>query len=127
MRRTFLLFLFLSTVSFVQAQQAMTKEKDGTYIVNTTTLADDVQGYNGTTPVKVYIKKGKIVKVEILKNQDGPKFNAKVKNQMLPAYEGMSVRQFSKKEVDGVTGATFTSNAVKENVSRAIAYYLKWK
>ena len=105
----------------------MTKEKDGTYIVNTTTLADDVQGYNGTTPVKVYIKKGKIVKVEILKNQDGPKFNAKVKNQMLPAYEGMSVRQFSKKEVDGVTGATFTSNAVKENVSRAIAYYLKWK
>lgn len=31
------------------------------------------------------------------------------------------------KEADGVTGATFSSKAVKENVKRGIAYYLKHK
>ena len=39
------------------AQEVMRKEKDGTYVVNTTTLAKDVEGYAGPTPVEVYIKK----------------------------------------------------------------------
>jgi electron transport complex protein RnfG len=30
-------------------------------------------------------------------------------------------------EVDGVTGATFTSDAVKENVRRGLEYYWKHK
>ena len=30
-------------------------------------------------------------------------------------------------QVDGVTGATFSSKAVKENVKRGIAYYQKHK
>ena len=30
-------------------------------------------------------------------------------------------------QVDGVTGATFTSDAVKENINRAIEYYQKHK
>ena len=34
-----------------QADDVMKKEKDGTYVVNTTTLAQDVEGYNGPTPV----------------------------------------------------------------------------
>ena len=45
------------------AQEVMRKEKDGTYVVNTTTLAQDVKGYIGATPVEIYIKKNKIVKV----------------------------------------------------------------
>ena len=43
--------------------EVMTKE-NGVYVVNTTTLGKDVQGYAGTTPVKVYIKKNKVEKVE---------------------------------------------------------------
>ena len=111
----------------VQADNVMRKEKDGTYVVNTTTLAQDVEGYNGPTPVEVYIKKNKIVKVVPLKSQEGPKYVAKVKNGMLPNYEGMKVGKNKKYEVDGVTGATFTSDAVRENVKRGIDYYLKHK
>ena len=111
-----------------EAQQVMRKEKDGTYIVNTTTIANDVEGYAGPTPVEVYIKKNKIVKVVPLKTMDGPKYVAKVKNGMLTKYEGMKIEK--KKplpQVDGVTGATFTSDAVKENINRAIDYYQKHK
>ena len=111
----------------VSAQDVMRKEKDGTYIVNTTTLAQDVEGYNGPTPVEVHIKKNKIVKVVPLKSQEGPKYVAKVKKNMLPKYEQMNVKKGVVPEVDAVTGATFTSKAVQENIRRAVAYYKKHK
>lgn len=117
----------LLTASFVTApaQDVMRKEKDGTYVVNTTTLARDVEGYNGPTPVEVYIKKNKIVKVEPLKTMDGPKYVAKVKKDMLPRYEGKNVKKGTVEDVDAVTGATFTSQAMQENVRRAVEYYKK--
>ena len=119
----------LLAVAFVtaSAQDVMRKEKDGTYIVNTTTLAQDVEGYNGPTPVEVYIKKNKIVKVVPLKSQEGPKYVAKVKKDMLPKYEQMNVKKGTVQDVDAVTGATFTSKAVQENIRRAVAYYKNHK
>ena len=119
----------LLAVAFVtaSAQDVMLKEKDGTYVVNTTTLAQDVEGYNGPTPVEVYIKKNKIVKVVPLKSQEGPKYVAKVKKDMLPKYEQMNVKKGTVQDVDAVTGATFTSKAVQENIRRAVAYYKKHK
>ena len=125
--RKIVLSIALACALTAQAQDVMRKEKDGTYIVNTTTLANDVEGYNGATPIEVYIKKNKVVKVEMLKSQETPKYNARVKKQMLPLYEGQKVGKGKTIEVDGVTGATFTSKAVKENVKRAVEYYLKHK
>ena len=111
----------------VYADDVMRKEKDGTYIVNTSTLAQDVDGYLGPTPVEVYIKKNKIVKVVMLKSQETPKYNARVKRELLPGYENQKIAKNKAVEVDGVTGATFTSKAVKENVRRALEYYWKHK
>lgn len=122
-----LTWLLLTAVTAAQADDVMKREKDGTYVVNTTTLAKDVEGYNGPTPVEVYIRKNKIVKVVPLKNQEGPKYMAQVKKGMLAKYEGMSVRKGTVAEVDGVTGATFTSDAVRENIRRAIDYYKQHK
>ncbi len=126
MKKTLLTLLLLAVFTAIEAQ-VMKKEKDGTYIINTTTLAQDVEGYSGPTPVEVYIKKNKIVKVVPLKMQDGPKYLAKVKKGMLTKYEGMSVKKDFSGDVDAVTGATFTSDAIKENVKRAVAYYKKNK
>ena len=128
MMRTFITLLLMAAFVTAEAQQVMRKEKDGTYIVNTTTIANDVEGYAGPTPVEVYIKKNAIVKVVPLKTMDGPKYVAKVKNQMLTKYEGMKVEKKNPlPKVDGVTGATFTSDAMREHINRAIAYYQKHK
>ena len=127
MKKTLMTLLLLASLSVAGAQDVMHKEKDGTYVVNTTTLAQDVEGYNGPTPVEVYIKKNKIVKVVMLKNQETPKYNARVKKQMVPLYEGKKISKKSTVEVDGITGATFTSDAVKENVKRGLEYYWKHK
>ena len=101
---------------------AITKE-DGVFIVNTTTIANDVEGYNGPVPVKIYIKKNKVQKIEVLKNQEGPKYMNMVKKQLLNAWDGLTVKQAKAKQVDAVTGATFTSKALIENVNKGLDYY----
>lgn len=126
-KRILLLLMSCLILITVSAQEVMKKEKDGTYIVNTTTLAQDVEGYNGPTPLEVYIKKNKIEKVLLLKSMETPKYNARIKKEMLPHYEGIKLVKGKSVEVDGLTGATFTSDAVKENVRRAIEYYWKHK
>ena len=122
-----LLAMFLLCGLTAQADDVMKKEKDGTYIVNTTTLAKDVEGYNGPTPLEIHIKKNKIVKVVLLKSMETPKYNARIKKDMLPKYENQKLTKNKGVEVDGVTGATFTSDAVKENVRRGLEYYWKHK
>ena len=109
-----------------QADEVMTKE-NGTYIVNTTTLGKKVIGYVDTTPVKIYIKKNKIEKIEVLKNQETPKYLAQVKKAMLNAWDGLTIKAAKAKKVDAVTGATFTSEALVENVKQGLDYYEKNK
>ena len=109
-----------------QGDEVMTKE-NGTYIVNTTTLGKNVQGYVTTTPVKIYIKKNKVEKVEFLKNQETPKYFAKVKKALQNAWDGRKVKDAATKKVDGVTGATFSSDAVIKNVQLGLDYYQQHK
>ena len=107
--------------------EIMTKEADGSYIINTTTLGKDVRGFRGNTPLTIHIKNGKIIDIKPLANQETPKFFNKVKQELLNKWNGMKVSKAASVQVDGVTGATFSSKAVKENVKRGIAYYLKHK
>jgi len=107
--------------------EVMKKETDGTYVVNTTTLAKDVRGFRGNTPLCIYIKAGKVVKVEALANQETPNFFNKVKQGLLNKWNGMNTAKASTANVDGVTGATFSSKAVKENVKRGLKYYMEHK
>lgn len=114
--------------SFVhQSDKPLTKQSDGSYVVNTTSLCQDVKGYKANTPLKIYIKKDKIQKIEALGNQETPKFFQRVETGILGKWNGKSVKAAQKLKVDAVTGATMSSNAVKENVKRGLAYYLKNK
>lgn len=98
-----------------------------TVVVNTTSLTKNVKGYLGTTPLKIYITNNKIDKIEALPNQETPKYFAKVKKQLLDKWNGMTVSKAMKAKVDGVTGATLSSDAVKKNVVKGLEYYKKNK
>lgn len=106
--------------------KVMTK-KDGVYIVNTTTLTQNVQGYNGPTPLNIYIKNDKIQKIEALPNDETPSFFDRVKANLLNKWNGMTVKQASEAKIDAISGATYSSNAVKENVRIGLEYYKKHK
>ena len=106
--------------------KVMVKE-NGAYVINTTELGKGVDGYVGPTPLKVYIRKNKIEKIEFLPNQETPKYWNACKKHMLNKWDGMKVSEAKTAEVDGRTGATFSSDAVKKNVKLALEYYEKNK
>lgn len=106
------------------ADDTMTKG-NGMTVINTTSLGKDVQGYLGATPLKIYIQKNKVVKIEALKNQETPKYFIKVKKNLLNKWNGMKVKDAKKQKVDVVTGATYSSEAVIKNVQLGLDYYSK--
>lgn len=112
--------LFFS--SFMAGDSTMTKE-NGVYIINTTELGKDIEGYNGPTPMKVYISKNKVEKIEFLKSMESPKYYTKVKKALQDKWNGLKVKDAKTQKVDIVTGATFSSEAVIKNVQLAIDYY----
>ncbi len=120
------LLLVAVMLQSAKPDEVMTKE-DGMYVVNTTMLGKDVIGYVDTTPLKIYIQKDKVVKIEFLKNQETPKYFVKVKKLLADKWNDMKVNDALKAQVDGVTGATFSSDAVKENVRLGLEYYKKHK
>ncbi len=127
MNTKLLLLAALLTAGVAKAQNVMTKQADGSWVVNTTTLAKDVKGFAGATPLKLHFKGNKLINVEPLPNKETPDFFNRVKTTLLPKWRGMKVSKAATAEVDGVTGATYSSKAVKENVKRGVKYYLKHK
>lgn len=107
-----------------QADKVITKE-NGMTVVNTTALSKDVIGYADATPLKIYIQKNKVVKIEALKNMETPKYFVKVKKALLEQWNGKKVSEAQKLKVDAVTGATMSSDAVIKNVQLGLEYYQK--
>ena len=112
-------------MSAMPADSVITKDT-GTDIVNTPSLTKSVRGYKSATPVKIYIKKNRVVKVEALGNQETPKYFDKAK-AVLDKYEGKTVTKAQKMEVDAVSGATLSSKALVKNVQEGLKYYKEHK
>ncbi len=113
-------------LSAMPGDQVISKEGK-LVVVNTTSLTKSVKGYIGTTPLKIYITNNKIEKIEALPNQETPKYFTRVKKQMLDKWNGLTVNKAIKANVDGVTGATLSSDAVRKNVVQGLEYYKKNK
>ncbi|MBR2193101.1 MAG: FMN-binding protein [Bacteroidaceae bacterium] len=105
----------------------LTKEKGGTYVINTSGLCKDVKGYKDLVPVEITIKSDKIVNIEVLRNNEGPKYMASASQGILDKYIGMKVKKVQNAKVDAVAGATFTSNALIQNINAGLNYYLEHK
>lgn len=110
----------------VSADDVMKKLSDGTCVVNTTSICN-ARGYRKSTPVEVYIKKGVVLKVVALKNEETVPYFKKIKSFLLPLYTNAKVskakKQAEKTKVDGCTGATFSAKAVQKNIKAALDYY----
>lgn len=99
----------------------ITKQSDGTLVVNTTDLGKDITGFGGTVPLKIYIRDGKITKVEALDNAESPEFFQKAK-VLLTRWDGKTLDEAAALDVDAVSGATFSSRAIIGNMQRGIQY-----
>ena len=95
---------------------------DGAIVVNTRLLAKDVQGYGGQVPLRIHIDKGGVVDSIVAEpNAETPDFFNHA-STLFGQWQGKTVDEAAAMEVDGVTGATFSSRAIITNVQRGLAY-----
>ncbi len=125
-KKIYLLSTALCLMSFMAGDDTLTKE-NGVYVINTTEIGKNVEGYNGPTPLKIYINNNKVEKIEALKSFETPKYYVKVKKALLEKWNGLKVKDAKALQVDAVTGATFSSEAVIKNVQFGLDYYQSHK
>ena len=100
----------------------MSVHPDGTIVVDTRLLAKDVQGYGGPVPLRIYVSKSGVVDSIVAEpNAESPDFFNHA-SAILVRWQGKTIDEATAMEVDGVTGATFSSRAIITNVQRGLAY-----
>ena len=111
------LLVSLGLVSNAQGSRTAPKTAADTLVVNTTDLCKDVIGYDGPTPLKITIVKGVVAKVEALPNTESPSYFERVlQSGLLKAVVGKTPAEAAKMPLDAVSGATYSSEAVIENL-----------
>lgn len=87
--------------------------------------SDGVKGFNGPTPLLITLDAEDHIKnVVLLENQETPRFAQHVVEAgFYDAWNGLTPDEALKKEVDAVTGATYTSNGVKKSLFTRLKAY----
>ena len=116
------LLLSVALVSRARGVRSVQPAPADTLVINTTELCKDVIGYDGPTPLVIKVVKGVVVKVEALPNTESPSYFARViQGGLLKAVVGKKVEEAAQMELDAVSGATYSSEAVIENLRAGLA------
>lgn len=97
-------------------------QKTGTLLLELIPDEKRKMGYAGTIEVAVLLdRSGKIAGVLVGKNQETPGFLRRVRNKgFLASWNGKTLKDAAKTKVDAVTGATYSSNAIKTGVQQLL-------
>ena len=98
------------------------KKKGSTYIVNTTSITKKIHGYAGATPLNIYITNNKITRIETLPNQESPQFFERART-LLDKFVGKNIAEVPSMQVDAVSGATYSSQALIKTVKGGVKYF----
>ncbi|TCN64755.1 4Fe-4S binding protein [Acetobacteroides hydrogenigenes] len=84
-------------------------------------------GYSGPIPMVIVLDKNdKVRGIELLENDETPEFLETVENEgFLEGWNGLVVAQAVGKNMDAVSGATYSSTAIGETVRQRLAEYAK--
>lgn len=104
-------------------EQPVLSRRGDTAVINTAQLAPDVRGYGGATPLEVKLLEGRIVAVSPLPNAESPEWFGRLeKAGFWHSWDGLTPAEAAALEVDAVSGATYSSRAVRQNVAAAAQY-----
>ena len=92
-------------------------------VINTTRLGEKILGYGGTVPVEIYVTSGRIDSIKALPNNETTDVFQRLYDEgLMKAWNGHTLKEAVSLDVDGVTGATYSSNAVIGNVRCGVDY-----
>lgn len=92
------------------------------YAVYSKPASDGIKGYAGETPVMIALSTKKVISgVYLLPNVETPGYVQRVQQAgFFNSWNGLTIKKAKKKQVDTVSGATFTSRAVAQSVQAAL-------
>lgn len=94
---------------------------DGTIVINTTSIASDIKGFGGSVPLEISIKGRRIADIQALSNSETPSFFSRA-SELFAKWKGKTLDEAMTVEVEAVTGATFSSNAIIGNMQAGLRY-----
>ncbi len=91
----------------------------------TSPLSDGIIGYAGTVPVLIAVDNNKIIRgIKLMPNVESPGFIRRIRQKgFFNSWDGMQVDSALTKEVDAVSGASMTTNAVKQGIKLRLEKY----
>jgi len=95
------------------------------YLLNSTPYTNKIIGYAGTVPVMIGISlDDTIQEIELLKNYESPEYLDHIdKSMVLDSWNNQDVLRAIELEVDAVSGATETSEAIIRSVRHRLSVY----
>ncbi len=101
------------------------KTADGSLIISTADLAAPIRGYAGNIPLKIYVRDGLITRIEPLENSETPSFMKFITRKgFFGSWNGLTLEEASTREVDTITGATMSTDAIIQSVRLASRHAL---
>ena len=87
--------------------------------INTSGLGA-VTGYAGPVPLQIYVSNGVVDSVIALPNVETPDFFDRVEEELLHRWDGLTIEEAAQLNVDAVSGATYSSRALIDNMQRGL-------
>lgn len=106
----------------VETDEFITVDANGNHIIHTKGMQGTVIGYAGPVPLDIYIADGKIAKIEPQNNVETPSFFNRT-TSLFSNWIGKTPAEALEMKVDGISGATYSSEAIISNVNAGLAYY----
>lgn len=93
----------------------------------TSPLSDDIIGYAGTVPVLIAVDKNKVIKgIKLMPNVESPGFVRRIRKKgFFNSWDGVPVDSALVRNVDAISGASMTCNAVKQGIQLRLEKYAK--
>ena len=89
-------------------------------------LCGDIIGFNGSIPLEISMKDGKIANINILENEETPRFLQHVIDaNLIEKFYGLTPKEAVELDIDAVSGATYSSTAIIKTVKTRMAIYDK--
>lgn len=107
-----------------EAKDTITVNGDGSVIIHTAAIPGTIAGYAGKVPLEIYISEGKISDVKALPNAETPSFFERA-SVLLDEWKGKTPEEAQALNVDAVSGATYSSAAIIDNMKKGLSYYDK--
>lgn len=125
-------YTFVAALGFFAVMFGISRfgHKQAQFSGNTTLYTEeycqDIIGFNGVIPLEINMKGGKIASIGILDNKETPRFLQKVTDaKLVENFYGLTPKEAINLEIDAVSGATYSSNAIIKSVKTRMEIYEK--